>query len=86
MNKLMGLFAFIVLVAFLAILVIHVPRLDLSAVIALTVLLAAWDLYTTHRARHMATHVSHVHAKLTSYVSVCAPCGSCKDPMPPEAR
>jgi hypothetical protein len=51
MNKLMAIFAFLVLVGFLAILVIHVPRLDLTAVIALTVLLAAWDLYTTHRPR-----------------------------------
>lgn len=51
MNKLMAAFAFLVLVGFLSILVIHVPRLDLTAVIAVTVLLAAWDLYTTHRAR-----------------------------------
>jgi hypothetical protein len=47
----MAIFAFLVLVGFLAILLIHVPRLDLIAVIALTVLLAAWDLYTTHRSR-----------------------------------
>ncbi len=51
MNKLMGLFAFLVLVAFLSILLIHVPRLDLFIVISFTVLLAGWDLYTTHRAR-----------------------------------
>ncbi|MDX1820335.1 MAG: hypothetical protein R3197_05500 [Paracoccaceae bacterium] len=51
MNKLMAIFAFLVLVAFLGILVIHVPRLDLTLVIGFTVLLAAWDLYTTHRAR-----------------------------------
>ncbi len=49
MNKLMAIFAFLVLVGFLSILLIHVPRVDLSLVIAFTVLLAAWDLYTTHR-------------------------------------
>jgi len=51
MNKLLAIFAFLVLVGFLAILVIHVPRLDLTMVIAITVVLAAWDLYTTHRSR-----------------------------------
>ncbi|MCD1627331.1 MAG: hypothetical protein ACU0B7_00615 [Paracoccaceae bacterium] len=51
MNKVMAVFAFLVLVAFLAILLIHVPRLDLIVVIGFTVLLAAWDLYTTHRPR-----------------------------------
>lgn len=51
LNLLMGLFAFIVLVAFLAILVIHVPRIDLTVVIGATVLLAAWDLFTTLRPR-----------------------------------
>ncbi len=51
MNRILPLFAFLVLVGFLAILVIHVPRLDLGAVIALTVLLAGWDLFTTYRSR-----------------------------------
>ena len=51
MNRLVAIFAFLVLVGFLSILVIHVPRLDLTIVIGLTVLLAAWDLYTTHRSR-----------------------------------
>ena len=51
MNKLLAIFACLVLVAFLAILVIHVPRVDLAAVIGFTLLLAAWDLYTTHRSR-----------------------------------
>lgn len=44
MNKILALLAFVVLVAFLAILVIHVPRLDLACVIGATVLLAGWDL------------------------------------------
>jgi len=51
MNKLMAVFAFLVLVAFLGILVMHVPRVDLTVVIGVTVLLAAWDLYTTHKSR-----------------------------------
>jgi hypothetical protein len=49
MNKVLAIFAFLVFVGFLAILIFHVPRLDLGAVIAITVLLAAWDLFTTHR-------------------------------------
>jgi hypothetical protein len=51
MNKVLAVFAFLVLVAFLSILVIHVPRIDLVSVIAFTVLLAGWDLYTTHKKR-----------------------------------
>lgn len=50
-NLLMAFVAFAVLVGFLGILVIHVPRLDLAVVIGVTVLLAAWDLYTTFRTR-----------------------------------
>jgi hypothetical protein len=44
MQNVLGVFAFLVLVGFLSILVIHVPRLDLVAVIVITVLLAGWDL------------------------------------------
>jgi hypothetical protein len=51
MNRIMAIFAFLVLVGFLAILMIHVPRLDLGAVIVVTILLAAWDLFTTHGNR-----------------------------------
>lgn len=51
MNVFMAILAFAFLVAFLAILVIHVPRIDLIAVIGITVALAAWDLYTTHRLK-----------------------------------
>ena len=46
MNKLMAVAAFVVLAAFLSVLLIHVPRLDLAAVIGVTLLLAAWDVYT----------------------------------------
>lgn len=51
LNLLMGIFAFATLLAFLAILVIHVPRTDLMVVIGITVLLAGWDLYTSFRPR-----------------------------------
>lgn len=51
LNLAMALLAFLVLTAFLAILVIHVPRIDLMAVIGVTVLLAAYDLYTSFKPR-----------------------------------
>ena len=44
MNKLLATFAFVMLVGFLGILIWHVPRLDLIAVVGLTVALAGWDL------------------------------------------
>jgi hypothetical protein len=47
MNKTIAVVAFLVVFAFLSILVIHVPRVDLIAVITLTMALACWDLYTT---------------------------------------
>ncbi|ALI54338.1 hypothetical protein [Celeribacter marinus] len=47
MNKLIAVFAFLVLFAFLAILVIHVPRLDLTVVILVASGLGCWDLYTS---------------------------------------
>lgn len=51
MNLFLAIFAFVVMVAFLAILVIHVPRIDLICVIGITVALAAWDLFTTFRSK-----------------------------------
>ena len=50
MNKLLASFAFAVLVAFVGILLWHVPRLDLIAVVALTIALAGWDLIKGLRA------------------------------------
>lgn len=44
MNNFLALLAFGLLLAFLAILMWHVPRLDLAGVVALTVALAGWDL------------------------------------------
>lgn len=46
MNRLMALAALVVLIGFLSILLIHVPRLDLALVIGVTVVLAGWDVYT----------------------------------------
>ena len=46
MRMIMPLFAFAVLVGFLAILLIHVPRIDLICVVGVTVALAGWDLMT----------------------------------------
>ena len=51
MNLFMAILAFVVLMAFLAILVMHVPRIDLICVIGITVALAGWDLFTTFRAQ-----------------------------------
>ncbi|AXQ95790.1 hypothetical protein LV780_16315 [Cereibacter azotoformans] len=42
--RLLPLLALVVLAAFLGILVMEVPRLDLGLVIAATLLLAIWDL------------------------------------------
>ena len=47
MNRLLALFAFLVLVAFLFILVRGVARIDLIAVVVLTVALTAWDFLTS---------------------------------------
>jgi len=45
MNNFLALLAFAVLIGFLAVLLIHVPRLDLFGAIAVTVALAGWDLF-----------------------------------------
>lgn len=49
MNNLLAIFAFVVFVAFLLILLLHVPRLDLIAVIGATIVLAGWDLLLSVR-------------------------------------
>lgn len=46
MNRVMAVVALVVLIGFVSILLIHVPRLDLAAVIGITLALAAWDVYT----------------------------------------
>lgn len=51
MDKLTAIFAFAVLLGFLGILLWHVPRLDLSLVVGLTVLLAGWDLARSLRGK-----------------------------------
>ena len=47
MNRLLALFAFVVLAGFLGILAFKVPSLDLVAVITLTILLVAYDFVTS---------------------------------------
>jgi hypothetical protein len=51
MNKVLAVFAFLTLAAFLGVLVVHIHRIDLISVIVITLLLAAWDLYTTHKSK-----------------------------------
>lgn len=48
-DRVMALLAFLFLLGFLGILVWFVPRLDLGAVVAATLLLVAYDFYTTLR-------------------------------------
>lgn len=45
-GKLLALFAFAVFVIYLGVLAVRVPRLDLQIVIGLSILLAAYDLWT----------------------------------------
>ncbi|MFN3846377.1 MAG: hypothetical protein ACK4RZ_11245 [Paracoccaceae bacterium] len=45
MDNILALAAFALLLAFLAILLWHVPRLDLIVVVTFTVALAGWDLF-----------------------------------------
>lgn len=45
MNLVLKLAAFLVLTVFLMILLWKVPRLDLGAVIVITIVLAAWDFF-----------------------------------------
>ncbi|SPH24034.1 hypothetical protein DEA8626_03082 [Defluviimonas aquaemixtae] len=47
MDKIMSLFAFLVLAAFLAILAWYVPSMDLIAVITLTVSLMGYDMLSS---------------------------------------
>lgn len=44
-QSVMKLLAFAVFVAFLGVLVWHVPRLDLGAVVLVTVALVGWDFF-----------------------------------------
>lgn len=45
-DRIMGVIAIAVLLGFLGILVWEVPRIDLGAVVAITLLLAIWDVVT----------------------------------------
>ena len=52
MNSVLAIFAYAVMLVFLGILIWHVPRLDLGFVVALTLLLAGWDLVQTMKGNH----------------------------------
>ncbi len=45
-NKLLALLAFAVFVVYLGVLAVRVPRLDLQIVVAVAILMAAYDLWT----------------------------------------
>lgn len=47
MNRLMALIAFAFLAAFLGILILHVPSLDLVIITLAVVAMAAWDFVTS---------------------------------------
>ena len=51
MNNILAILAFVIFVAFVGILLLHVPRLDLFAVIGATVVLAGWDLMLNLRKK-----------------------------------
>jgi len=51
MKTALTVVAFATLAAFLFILVFSVPRLDLAMVVAVTVLIAGWDLFFHDRVR-----------------------------------
>lgn len=50
-DKIIAFVAFAILVGFLGILIVEVPRIDLGAVILLTVVLAGYDFLRTFRER-----------------------------------
>jgi len=45
-TKFLAVFAFAVLVAYLGVVAVRVPRLDLQIVIGITILLVVYDLWT----------------------------------------
>jgi hypothetical protein len=49
LERLLSVVSFALLCAFLAVLVIHVPRVDLGAVLLISVLLCGYDLFI-HRS------------------------------------
>lgn len=55
-DKLMAILAFAVLLCFLAILLWHVPRLDLGAVVLITLVLAGVDTAQVARSHDKADH------------------------------
>lgn len=52
-DRIMALLAYVVLAAFLVILVWHVPRLDLGGVVLLTLIFAGIDTAEVMRSHHL---------------------------------
>ena len=50
-GKVLALLAFAIFVIYLGVLAVRVPRIDLQIVIGLTILLAAYDLWTEFRKK-----------------------------------
>ncbi|MGR3543312.1 MAG: hypothetical protein ACU0BE_03345 [Paracoccus sp. (in: a-proteobacteria)] len=55
-DRIMALLAFVVLAAFLIILVWHVPRLDLGGVVLLTLIFAGIDMAAVMRSHDRKDH------------------------------
>ncbi|MFD1881227.1 hypothetical protein [Paracoccus pacificus] len=55
-DKIMAILAYLILVCFLAVLVWHVPRLDLGAIVLLTLILAGIDTAQVMRSHDKAAH------------------------------
>ncbi len=45
LDRLLSIFAFIGLVAFLAVLVFKLQRIDIAVIVTLTLILAGWDVF-----------------------------------------
>jgi hypothetical protein len=56
MDRVMAIIAYLVLLCFLAILVWHVPRLDLGGVVLLTLILAGVDMSQVLRSHATREH------------------------------
>lgn len=49
-DRIMALLAYLILAAFLIILIWHVPRLDLAGVVLVTLIFAGWDMAAVMRS------------------------------------
>lgn len=58
-DKLMALFAYVVMTGFLVILIWKVPRLDLGLIILATLVLAGVDMLQVMRSHDKTDHTEH---------------------------